>query len=75
MKILISKDYCTMNEYGTDNFYLTEYPKGNKYKYMGKWYYFQEKYFSNHFVMIFTAKDGKQLIFRSIEKNDTLEEI
>lgn len=68
MKVLTSQHQCIMKEHGTNNAYLSEFPKGNKYKYMGEWFMFQEKYFTNVCIMIFTSKSGKSLIFKGLNK-------
>ena len=68
MKVLTMPYQCTITEYGTNNTTFGNFPTGNKYKYMGEWFMFQEKYFTSVCILIFKSKSGKQLIFKGLPK-------
>lgn len=75
-KMIPPSNLCVMHEYGTDNYYLMEYPKGNKFKWMGKWFFFQDKFFAGtplRCTITFSSKDNYSLIFRNIVEGDTIE--
>ena len=68
MKVLTNPHQCTITEIGTNNISLGEFPTGNKLKYIGEWFTFQDKFFTNVCILIFTNKNGKQLLFKGLPK-------
>lgn len=69
MKVLTKPNQCRVTEVGSGNTYLTTFPEGNKVKYMGQWFKFVDKFFADDAcVLIFAAKDGRQIIYKSLPK-------
>lgn len=69
MKVLTNPNQCTVTEVGTNDTYLTTFPKGNKVKYLGKWFRLVDKdYIANAFVRVYESKDGLHLVYRSLPK-------
>lgn len=69
MRVLTYPNQCTVTEVGTNNTCLTTFPEGNKVKYCGKWFMFVDKFFADGAcVLIFAAKDGRQIIYKSLPK-------